>query len=85
MGTRFRLKAGVDISGFSPRLRTILQGLKTYGAFLADLGDLWQIGGAPDERWDDGELQELQRIYGSDFEAVDELGLMVDPNSGQSR
>ena len=24
-------------------------------------------------------------IHGSDFEAVDESGLMIDPNSGQSR
>jgi hypothetical protein len=85
MGTRFRLKAGVDISGYPPRLRTILQGLKTYGMFLSDTGDPWQIDGAPDQRWDDPELQGLHGIHGSDFEAVDESGLMLDPNSGQSR
>ncbi|MEO8287340.1 MAG: hypothetical protein ABI670_13020 [Chloroflexota bacterium] len=85
MGTRFRLKADVDISGFSPNMRTILQGLKTYGMFLADSGDSWQIGGTPDQRWDDNDAQELRRIVGSDFEAVDESGLMVDPDSGKSR
>jgi hypothetical protein len=85
MGTRFRLKASVDISGYPPRLRTILQGLKTYGMFLADSGDSWQIDGAPDQRWDDDELQLLHGVHGSDFEAVDESGLMIDPNSGQSR
>jgi len=85
MGTRFRLKAGVDISGYPPRLRAILQGLKTYGMFLGDGGDPWQIDGAPDQRWDDDELQLLHNIHGYDFEAVDETGLMIDPNSGESR
>jgi hypothetical protein len=85
MGTRFRLKASVDISGFSPRVQTILQGLKAYGAFLADSGDAWQVGGATDARWDDDEMQDLLRIHGSDFEVVDLSGLMIDPDSGQSR
>ena len=62
MGTRFRLKASVDISGYPPRLRTILQGLKVYGMFLSDGGDPWSIGGAPDQRWDDDELQLLHGI-----------------------
>jgi hypothetical protein len=83
MGTRFRLKAGMDISGYPARLRTILQGLKTYGMFLSDTGDPWQIDGAPDRRWDDDELQLLHGIHGSDFEAVDESGLMLNPDSGQ--
>lgn len=85
MGTRFRLKANVDISSFTPRLQVILQGLKSYGMFLADSGDAWQIDGTPDQRWNDSELYDLNRLPGSDFEAVDESGLMIDPNSGQSR
>ena len=40
--------------------------------------------GAPDARWDNDELHELQRVNGSDFEAVDESSLMVDPDSGQT-
>lgn len=85
MGTRFRLKASVDISSYPPHLRTILQGLKSYGMFLSDAGDSWQVDGAPDQRWDDVELQMLHAIHGSDFEAVDESGLMINPDSGQSR
>jgi hypothetical protein len=85
MGTRFRLKASVDISGYPPRLRNILQGLKTYGMFLSDSGDPWALDGAPDQRWDDVELQLLHGIPGSDFEAVDESSLMINPDSGQSR
>ena len=46
----------------------------------------WYVSGVPDERWDNSDLALLQsRVHGSDFEAVDESGLMVDPNSGQSK
>ena len=40
--------------------------------FLADNGSSWFLSGAPDDRWDNDDLHELQeRIHGSDFEAVD--------------
>ena len=71
MGQRFRLKAGVDISRFSPIARTILITMKTYGIVLADNGSAWYISGVPDERWDNDVLHELDVILGSDFEAVD--------------
>ncbi|HEY7704048.1 MAG TPA: hypothetical protein VID03_04375 [Acidimicrobiia bacterium] len=83
MGQRFRLKAGFDISGFSPQARVILQAMKTYGVILADNGSPWYISGAPDPRWDNDVLHELDVVHGSDFEAVDVSGLMVDPGSGQ--
>jgi hypothetical protein len=85
MGLRVRLKAGVNISGFSPQVRVILQALKDYGMFLADNGSSWYISGAPDERWDNDMLHEMDVLTGRDFEAVDESGLMVNSNSGQSR
>ena len=85
MGTRFRLKAGVDISGFNPRIRTILQGLKTYGMVLSDSGDSWHLGGTVDRRWDEHELRQLRAIHGADFEAVDVSSLVIDPNSARSR
>ena len=85
MGQRFRLKAGFDISGFSPQARVILQALKTYGMILADNGSAWFISGVPDERWDNDELHELHLVPGSAFEAVDESALMVSPNSGQAQ
>ncbi len=85
MGQRFRLKAGFDISGFSPQVQIILRALKTYGMILADNGAPWFISGAPDERWDNDALHELHTIPGSAFEAVDESSLMVDADSGQAR
>ena len=85
MGLRVRLRAGYDLSGFSPQSRVILQALKTYGMILADNGSPWYISGAPDERWDNDVLHELDRVKGIDLEAVDVSGLMIDPDSGQAR
>ena len=82
MGLRLRLKASVNISSFSPANQVILNALKTYGAIVADNGSSWFISGAPDSRWNDSDLHNLTALHGSDFEAVDESSLMVDPNSG---
>jgi hypothetical protein len=85
MGQRFRLRADFDISPFSRDNQIILTALKTYGMILADNGSAWYISGAPHERWDDDDLQELGQVRGADFEAVDQSGLMLNANSGQVR
>jgi hypothetical protein len=84
MGQRFRLKAGFNVSGFSPIIQTILNAMKTYGIILADNGSSWFISGAPDERWNNDVLHELDQVKGSDFEAVDVSSLMKNPNSGET-
>ena len=61
---RFRLKADYDISGFLPENQVILTALKRYGAILADTGSAWFILGAPDQRWDNDRLSELERVSG---------------------
>lgn len=68
MGERFRLRAGFDISGFSPHVQAILKGLKKYGMFVADNGGDWRLSVAPDARIKG--LDELRRVKGSDFEVV---------------
>lgn len=83
MGQYFRLKAGFDISGFSPEMQVILRALKKYGMILADNGSSWYMSGVPDERWDNDMIHELGQVKGSDFEAVDVSSLMVDPNSAR--
>jgi hypothetical protein len=84
MGQRFRLKASFDVSKFSEQTQVILNALKKYGMFLADNGSNWYISGAPNENWKNDKLvNELRQVKGSDFEAVDESSLMVDPDSGQ--
>ena len=85
MGARFRLKAVVDISHFSATNQIILTALKTYGMFVADNGGAWFVTGAPDPGWDNNDLHLLTAIHGSDFEAVDESGLMVNSDSGQAQ
>ncbi|MEP7326263.1 MAG: hypothetical protein ABI836_09975 [Gemmatimonadota bacterium] len=70
MGMRVRLKAGFDISTFSPRVQVILQALKIYGMIVADNGSNWYISGAPDARWDDSEMRDLGQVKGDDFEVV---------------
>lgn len=84
MGLRVRLKASVDISGFSAANQVILTGLKRYGMMLADNGSPMFISGAPDRRWDDDDLHALTTLQGNDFEVVDVSSLMVDPDSGQA-
>jgi hypothetical protein len=80
MGTRVRLKAGVDISGYPKQARVVLQALKTYGMILADNGSNWYISGAPDPHWSNDALHALGGIKGSDFEVVDTSSL---PHPGQ--
>lgn len=85
MGQRFRLKASFDISSFSPPVQVILRAMKKYGVIVADNGSNWYIGGAPDERWNNDMLvQELRRVKGSDFEAVDTSALQAAANSAQA-
>ena len=85
MGARFRLRADYDISGFPPELQVLLRAIKTYGIVLADNGSDWYVSGAPDERWDNDMLHQLDILTGDDFEAVDTSILMVNPDSGQAR
>lgn len=85
MGSRFRLRAGFDISSFSATNQIILTALKKYGMMVADNGSAWYISGAPDSRWDDDDLHNLGQITGADFEAVDVSPMIVNADSGQAR
>lgn len=70
MGMRVRLKASFDVSGYPPEVQVILQAMKTYGMLLADNGSGWYVSGAPDPRWNDGNLARLKRVPSSAFEVV---------------
>ncbi len=85
MGQRFRLKAGFDITGFSPQNQVILKALKRYGMMLADNGSAWYISGVPDPRWNNDDLHDLDGVRGSDFEAVNVSSLMIGPNSAAAK
>jgi len=83
-GTRFRLKASVDLNQFTGQARVIVQAMRDYGLILADRGASWSFSGAPDDRWDNQNLRQLRTLTGSDFEAVDTSGLIVSSDSGAS-
>jgi hypothetical protein len=85
MGARFRLKAGFDISTFSPQAQVVLRAMQHYGLIVADNGSNWYFGGTADSGWPISLIDELKQVPASAFEAVDESSLMVDPNSGQAR
>jgi hypothetical protein len=79
MGLRIRLKASVDISGFSKFDQVILRAMKKYGIILADNGSPWFITGSSDTRWNDDDLHKLNRITGQNLEVVDTSGLKNGP------
>ena len=82
MGTRFRLKANVDISKLSPESQIIAQAMKTYGMILADNGSSFFFSGASESvqpdgsilTWNDDDIQStltgLKSLDYSDFEVV---------------
>jgi hypothetical protein len=84
MGARFRLRSSFDISAFGHDAKVILRAMKTYGLILADNGSNWYFQGTMDERWKDSLLDQLKSIPASAFEAIDESGCMIDPNSAEA-
>jgi hypothetical protein len=71
MGTRLRLKASKDISGFSAPLQRIFEAMKTYGLIVADNGTDMYVQGTYDTRWDNGVLNPaFASVHAGDFEVV---------------
>jgi len=74
MGQRFRLEAGVDISGFSKHAKAMALGLKKYGFFVTDNGDEMAICAVSDKRL---RLRDIRKLKKTDFEAVDTSSLPI--------
>lgn len=72
MGTRFRLKAGVDLGGFPKHAQAIALAMKKHGMLVADNGSDWDISVPPDSRLKG--LEWLRKLKGSDFEVVVSTG-----------
>ena len=77
MGMRVRLKSSFNIAGYPARVQVILRALKKYGMIVADNGSDWYLSGVADARWNDGELNTLKQLRGSDFEVVRMTGVVV--------
>jgi hypothetical protein len=70
-GLRVRLKASVNLSGYSGTALVLLTALKRYGLMLADQGSPWYVTGTSDPGWANALDQLRDRpIYGRDFEVV---------------
>src|SRR5882762_1659697 len=61
MGLRLRLKASFDISGYPADDQVILTAMKKYGLILADNGSAIFVSGAPDNRWNNTNLNLLKQ------------------------
>jgi hypothetical protein len=71
MGLRLRLRASYSLAGFHGESLIVLRALKRYGLIVADNGSSWYLTGAPDPRWHDEDLEQIKRVPGSAFEAVE--------------
>jgi len=80
MGTRLRLKASFDISGFPADDQVILTAMKKYGLILADNGSAIFISGVPDDRWNNNDLNLLKSITASNFDVVQQGTIYTDAN-----
>ena len=69
MGLRVRLRADVDLSGFSPDARVLLTAMQRYGLILADNGSDLYVQSALDPRWGEA-VDELKQVPASAFEVV---------------
>jgi hypothetical protein len=73
MGARLRLKANVDISGYSPHVQRLFQAMKTYGLIVADNGSDMFVTGTNDPRWTpymDDIVSAVHSMRSTSFEVV---------------
>lgn len=71
LGTRLRLKASKDLSGYPADVRKIFQAMKTYGLIIADNGGNMYVTGTMDPEWDNGVLNPaFHSLHADDFEVI---------------
>jgi hypothetical protein len=71
MGTRLRMKATRDISGFPADMQRIFRAMKRYGLIVADNGSDMYITGTMDARWNNSVLNPaFHALTADDFEVV---------------
>lgn len=85
MGIRVRLKSSFDIENLSPQAKIIAKTLQKYGMILADNGGPLFITGEPNNRWDNDDLRELNRLTTHNFEVVDVSHWQMAKNSAEAK
>jgi hypothetical protein len=79
MGQRVRLKSSFSIpASWTKEEKSVLLGLKKYGAMVADNGNFFSISVTPDDRWPANCFNNLTSIGITNFEVVQTTG----PNEG---
>jgi hypothetical protein len=70
-GTRLRMKASKDLSGYPPAMQKIFRAMKKYGLIVADNGSDMYVSGAFDPRWNNDVLNPaFHSLHASDFEVI---------------
>jgi hypothetical protein len=85
MGSWFRLRPDVDLSGLGPEARTVARALQVYGAVAVDSGPHLAIDGEPDVRWDDADLDSLRTLSAADLQVVDPTPMRVSSDPADLR
>jgi len=71
MGTRLRLKASTNRSGFPPEMQKIFRAMQTHGLILADNGSDLYVTGTMDARWNNDVLNPaFHGLHADDFEVI---------------
>lgn len=71
MGTRLRMKASTNISGYTPEIQRIFRAMKRHGLILADNGSDMYIQGTMDSAWDNDILNPaFHALHADDFEVI---------------
>jgi hypothetical protein len=82
MGQRIRLKSSFTIPANWPKEeRAVLNGLKKYGAIVADNGNFFSISVTPDSRWPANVFSDFTSISITNFEIVQSTGPTGGPRS----
>ena len=82
-GAKLRLRADFDVTPFPKQAQQILRALKTYGGILMDGGNVIDIYGAVDNRWDQPSTLSLYFDYhldASDFDVIQTGTVFCDPS-----
>ncbi len=71
MGARLRLKAGKDLTGFTPDVRRIFRAMQRYGLIVADNGSDMYVSGTYDTRWNNDLLNPaFGALSAGDFDVI---------------
>lgn len=71
LGTRLRLKASVNITGYTPELQKIFRAMKKYGLIVADNGTDMYVSGVYNVNWDNDVLNPaFDSLEAGDFEVI---------------